>query len=224
MYKELLEALKTKFQGVSENILARQARKLENTVSNAEQVKTAIDGVSLQQLIDSYADSRANEATQTAVQNYEKKHGLKDGKPAQQNTPPIVPQNPPKDDNDVPAWAKAIIESNKALSEQVKAMQGEKITNTRRTQIADITSKLSETLRKPYGHITVDTLSDEDFTKMCGEIQAEVEAIAKEAATKGAVFGKPTVKGGSGTQQTVHAGAEQATDAEVEAVTAKLGI
>lgn len=85
MYKELLEALKTKFQGVSENILARQAHKLEASVTTAEQVKTAVDGITLQQLIDSYADSRANEATQTAVHNYESKYGLKDGKAIENN-------------------------------------------------------------------------------------------------------------------------------------------
>ena len=81
MYKEqLLEALKAKFEGVDASILNRVAGKLAKTVTSEEQVATAVEGVTFQQVLESYGDSRATEATQTAVSNYEKRHGLKDGK------------------------------------------------------------------------------------------------------------------------------------------------
>jgi hypothetical protein len=79
MKKQILEALKAKFQGVSEAILNRIADKLAKTVTTAEQVATAVEGVTIQQVIESYGDSRATEAQQTAVHNYETKYGLKDG-------------------------------------------------------------------------------------------------------------------------------------------------
>lgn len=79
MLQEILNALKAKFEGVSDAVLNRIAAKLAKTVTTAEQVKSAVDGVTLQQVIDSYADNRATEATQTAIRNYEQKHGLKDG-------------------------------------------------------------------------------------------------------------------------------------------------
>ena len=80
MYDTILEQLKTKFSGVSEDILGRVAKKLAGTAKTEEEVKTAVDGVTFQQLLESYGDSRANDATKTAEMNYEKKHGLKDGK------------------------------------------------------------------------------------------------------------------------------------------------
>lgn len=45
MYKEqILEALKTKFQGVQASILDRVGTKLAQTVTTEEQVKTAVEG------------------------------------------------------------------------------------------------------------------------------------------------------------------------------------
>lgn len=84
MRKQILDALKAKFQGVSESILNRIADKLCKTVTTAEQVQTAVDGVTIQQVIESYADSRATEASQTAVHTYEQKYGLKDGAKVEQ--------------------------------------------------------------------------------------------------------------------------------------------
>ena len=79
MKKIILEKLKAKFEGVSDSILDRIAEKLAKTVKNEEEATTAVEGVTLQQLFDSYGDSRATEAQRTAVSNYEKKYGLKDG-------------------------------------------------------------------------------------------------------------------------------------------------
>lgn len=79
MRKEILEALKAKFTGVSETILGRIADKLAKTVTTAEQVKAAVEAYTWQQVIEGYGDSRATEAQQTAVHNYEQKYGLKDG-------------------------------------------------------------------------------------------------------------------------------------------------
>ncbi len=62
MRKEILEALTTKFAGVSATILGRIADKLAKTVTTAEQVKTAVDGVTFQQVLESYGDSRATES------------------------------------------------------------------------------------------------------------------------------------------------------------------
>ena len=45
MKKEILEALTTKFPGVSASILGRIADKLAKTATTAEQVKTAVEGV-----------------------------------------------------------------------------------------------------------------------------------------------------------------------------------
>ena len=227
MRQQILDALKAKFTGVSEKILGRIADRLAKTVTTQEQVATAVEGVTFQQVLDSYGDSRATEATQTAVANYEAKHGLKDGKVVQKQTTVVEDKNDDKGNGEekVPAWAQALIESNKTLSEQVKAMQGEKLTANRRDQLSKIISTLPASIRKAYERTPVDTLTDEEFETLKGEIATEAAEITKETTAKGVVFGRPTVQGGTKTQQsTTNNGGKEATDDEAAAVVDKLGI
>ena len=81
MKQKLFDALKAKFPGVNANVLNRIAEKLAKTVTTDEQVTTAVAGVTQEfiEIIESYGDSRATEAQQTAVHTYETKYGLKDG-------------------------------------------------------------------------------------------------------------------------------------------------
>lgn len=226
MRQQILDALKAKFTGVSEKILGRIADKLAKTVTTQEQVATAVEGVTFQQVLDSYGDSRATEATQTAVANYEAKHGLKDGKVVKPDTV-VEKKDDDKGNGDekVPAWAQALIESNKSLSEQVKAMQGEKVTANRRDQLSKIISNLPASVRKAYERTPVEALTDEEFETLKGEITTEAAEIAKETTAKGVVFGRPTVQGGTKTQQPASSnGGKEATDDEAAAVVDKLGI
>lgn len=208
MYKEILDALKAKFVGVSDAILGRIANKLAKTVTSAEQVATAVEGVTIQQVIDSYGDSRATEAQQTAVQNYEQKYGLKDGQKVetsggggqetvQQTTTQQTQQGGAAE---VPAWAQQLIDSNKALTERLNNVEKERTTTTRRQQLNTIVAKLPENLRKPYERTAIDGLTDDEFSSLVTEITTEVDGIASSIAQKGAVFGKPAATtGGSST-------------------------
>lgn len=218
MRKQILEALKAKFEGVSDAVLGRIADKLAKTVTTEEQVATAVEGVTIQQVIENYADSRATEAQQTAVRSYEKKYGLKDGAKVDGG----APTNEPKGGNDdVPAWAQAIIDSNKSLTERLNKMDGERTTATRKQQLAKITEKLPESLRKAYERISLDALSDEEFATLQTEVSAEVSAIVAENKSRGAVFGRPVNssagKNGGGSEK-------EATDEEAQAVVDKLSI
>ena len=77
MKEKILSALKTKFQGVSADILDRIATMLAKTATTEEQVTTAVEGVTdeLINMIEGYGDSRATGAQKTAVLNYERKYG-----------------------------------------------------------------------------------------------------------------------------------------------------
>lgn len=204
MKQQILTALKAKFLGVSDAILDRVATKLAQTVINAEQVQTAVDGVTFQQVLESYGDSRATQATQTAVHNYETKYGLKDGvkvtSPEQQ--PPVVPPvtppvTPPAGGAEtVPAWAQALIESNNSLKNELAQMKTDRTTETRKQQISTLIEKLPENLRKAYSRTPVDGLTDEQFTALVGEITTEVGDIQSSIQQKGAVFGKPAAQNG----------------------------
>lgn len=205
MLKEILNALKAKFEGVSDAVLNRIATKLAKTVTTAEQVKSAVDGVTLQQVIDSYADNRATEATQTAIRNYEQKHGLKDG--VKIDNPGDPQKKDPNQQSEggigeqTPEWAKAILKANEALTERIAKMEGANTTSARKAQITEIVSKLPETLRKPYERIALDKMTDDEFSSLVTSVSSEVDGIAKEISAKGAVFGRPNAQSGRGNNE-----------------------
>ena len=204
MKQQILTALKAKFVGVSDAILDRVATKLAQTVTTAEQVQTAVDGVTFQQGLESYGDSRATQATQTAVHNYETKYGLKDGvkvTPPETQPPVVPPVTPPVTPpaggaETVPDWAQALIDSNNSLKNELAQMKTARTTETRKQQISTLIEKLPENLRKAYSRTPVDGLTDEQFTALVGEITTEVGDIQSSIQQKGAVFGKPAAQNG----------------------------
>ena len=200
MKQQILDALKAKFEGVSDAILGRIADKLAKTVTNAEDVETAVAGVSFQQVLESYGDSRATESAQSAVKNYESKHNLKDGKPIEKQEPPKP--TPPTGGEDVPAWAKELIESNKKAYEEINRLKAERTTETRQAQLSKLTEKLPEPIRKAYGRISVDNMTDEDFTALLNDVNGETEAISQTLNTPRGGSGRPFVAAGAGDRLT----------------------
>lgn len=227
MKQKLFDALKAKFPGVNANVLNRIAEKLAKTVTTDEQVTTAVAGVTQEviEIIESYGDSRATEAQQTAVQNYETKYGLKDGQKIDANggaagqAGGTTVQQQQAAQEPVPAWAQALIDSNKKLNERLDKMDGERTTATRKQQLSTVIEKLPAQLRKAYERTPVDNLTDEQFNTLVGEIANEVNGIVSEVKAKGAVFGKPSVSGGTDTS---HEG--EASKEEVEGVLKKLNV
>lgn len=211
MKKKILEKLKTKFMGVSDTILDRIAANLAKTVTEEEGIEEAVDAVSFQQVLESYGDSRATQAQQTAVTNYERKYGLKDGKPKDNVSEPKKPEptstepKTPKggegtdkrSDAEPPAWAQELIASNKQLAQQVATLQAEKVGTTRKAKLTEVLSKAPEKIRKRYDR-DFERLSfkdDDDFNAWIEEITPEIDEIAKEVNSNGAVVKTP--KGGS---------------------------
>ena len=220
MKKELLEALTTKFPGVSASILGRIADKLAKTVTTAEQVKTVVEGVTIQQVIESYGDSRATEASNTArenaVKDYESKYGLKDGEKTTTNPPTGgVPNgsatNPPTDGGN------EVLALLKRMEERMDRMEASKTTESRKQQLNAIIGKLPEAMRKAYERIPVDKLSEEEFNTQLSEITTEVEGFVDENAAKGGVIGKPTATGGNSTKT-------ELTEAQKAAIAHREGI
>lgn len=200
MKQKLFEALKAKFTGVDADILDRIATMLAKTVTDESGVTTAVEGVTQEYIsvIEGYGDSRATGAQKTAVANYERKHNLKDGvKVTQQQQEPT---KEPEGGDNVPEWAKTLIESNQQLSERLNRLDTERTTTARRQQLATITNKLPEALRKPYERMSVDNLKEEEFTQLLSDVTTEVDGIVSGMNAKGAVFGKPAAHNGGGNQ------------------------
>lgn len=201
MKQKLFEALKAKFSGVDADILDRIATMLAKTVTEESGVTTAVEGVTQEfiSVIEGYGDSRATGAQKTAVANYERKHNLKDGVKVTQQQQQEPPKNTEGGD-DMPAWAKTLIESNQQLSERLNRLDTERTTTARRQQLAAITDKLPEALRKPYERMSVDNLKEDEFTQLLSDVTTEVNGIVSGMNAKGAVFGKPAAHNGGGNQ------------------------
>lgn len=217
MKKELLDALKAKFVGVSDAILSRIADKLAKTASSDEDVADLVEGVTFQQVLESYGDSRATEAQQSAVTNYEKKHGLKDGKRVEEPKK----EEPKKEEGDDLASqiAAAVAAAMKPLNDELAAMKSEKTAVSRKERLSGILGKAPEKVReryeKDFGRMSFK--DDEDFNSWVDEITPDVEAITNDFATKGGVVTRPKGGGGSGeAQENVHL---KARIAEREAAT-----
>lgn len=132
MKVKLLAALKTKFQGVDDAILDRIATKKAEGLTDESQITSIVDGISFADVLTSYGDFRAGDATSSSIRNYEKKHNLKDGKPIENSNPNPKPE---EKKDDVPAWAQTLIDSNKNLSTELSTLKQEKLQATRQEQI-----------------------------------------------------------------------------------------
>lgn len=209
MEKKILDALTEKYSGVKESILRRVATKLAKTVTEEDDITTAVEGA-FADVLEAYGDQRATDAQKTAVANYERKHGLKDGKAVDGGKPDNDEPEPiPADDT--PEWAKALIEANKSLKERLDAMDGEKRSQSRRSIIDGILEPLTDIQRKPYKHMRLEDMSEDDFTALQETIKGEVEEMVNEQNARSTVFGRPAQLGKQQNSQ-------QATEKEVDAV------
>lgn len=227
--QQILEALQAKFKGGNAGVLNWIATQLAKTVTAAEQVQTAVDGITQEyvSMMESYGDSRATSSAQTAVTNYETKHGIKDGKPVQKPAqqqqqgagaqPPVTqPQGGASELSATEQMLSQLLEQNKKLNERLDRMDSERTTTTRKSQLSAIIAKLPEKLRKPYERIPLDSLKDEEFNTLIADVTTEVDGINADMRQNGAIFTPPaSAQQGSGTK---------ATDAEVDAVVAKLNL
>ena len=120
-------------------------------------------------------DRRATDATKTSIANYEKKHNLKEGKPV---------GNEESNDDEIPTWAKTLIESNNHLRADLESVKKEKTAETRRTTFEGLIGELPENLKVVYMRTPYAELSDEDFAKLTATIGEEVKGFVSENKTR----------------------------------------
>ena len=197
MYEKILAGLKTKFPGVDPKILERIAKKKAETTTTEEEVKTVVDGVTFQSIIESEGDRRANEAQNTAITNYEKKYKLKDGKAIDQPEPP-KPNEPPAGgaSDEVKQMFAKMEQENKTMREQLNGILQEKQSNQRKAKFEALfegaSDKLKERYMRNYDRLTFK--DDEDFNGWLDTQKPFVENDIKEEKASGAA-GTPPLGG-----------------------------
>lgn len=149
MKKKLLDALKTKFSGVSEVILERIAAKKAEGVTDESKITAIVDGISFQDVLTSYGDYRANEANVSSVRNYEEKHGLKDGKPVTAGGDGVDDNKGGKttlSTDELDKYINSKLEAAiKPYKEKIETLESEKHQGDRQTAISNAMKKLGLT-------------------------------------------------------------------------------
>ena len=227
MYQQILDALKKKFTGVNDKILERMAKKMAKTTKTEDEVQTAVDGVTFQQIIDSEGDRRANEATDTAVRNYETKHNLKDGKPV------AKPNDDDDDDDDddtlddddangdddtkgknpgkkgkgkkgmsrTEKLLQQMLDNQQKINERLDRMDGEKTATSRKARFEELLKDAPEKMRTRYmrDYDRLNFKDDADYDQWLEDITPEIESEINEAKAEGGVTTPP--RGGKQTRK-----------------------
>lgn len=162
MKVKLLAALKTKFVGVDDAILDRIATKKAEGLTDENQITTLVDGISFTDVLNSYGDFRAGDASQTAVKNYEKKHNLKDGKTIENPNP----SPGPKEGDMAELIAKAVGLAVAPLTEKLKGFEQKEAETLRAQEIL--------TKAKEYG------IPEKFATKFSIKEDADLDTYFKE--------------------------------------------
>ncbi len=215
--KFILDALRKKFEGVDEKVLNRIARNAAKTVKSEDEATQFVEDYTIQQVIDSYSDSRVTES----ISSYEKKHGLKDGKKIDGDDKTEDPEEEDpdekgkkgkkdddqdeagkdkgnKDDKDaMPTWAKALIDGQTRLNERLDGIEKGKTADARKAKFLDVIKNAPEKFREraETKFARFNFKDDEDFENYLEELTEEVEEVSEAEETKGAVVTRP--KGGN---------------------------
>lgn len=187
MKNKIVEALKNKYKnlGLSDKALEALANMLVLTTTEEANIETAVNGVEeIAKSFQSEADRIRTEAAK-AKTDPSKKDGdaNKGGK-----TEP---------DQEVPAWAKGLIESNKALTEKLQAFESGKATESRKQilegKLKDAPKAFKNKVLKDFERMKFE--QEEDFTKYVNETEADLAEFNQEIANIGLTGHRPPIMG-----------------------------
>lgn len=200
MKEKLLALLIAKFAGVDNAILDRIATKQAATITDEGQLQTVADGVTFATIVNSEGDRRATEASQSAVLNYEKKHGLKEGKPANPANPPV----PAPDDPNEPAWFKAYRQTQEKKQADIEAELSQfKAAKAAETFNATAKAKLKEK-DIPDSFVGAFNIESEDkIEEFITAQEARFTAFKQEQINTGNWVDKPAAGNPNGTEKSV---------------------
>lgn len=214
MKEKILAALKTKFTGINEQILSRVADKLAAKTAKEEDIDAAVGAITFQQIIDSEADRRATDATQTAVSNYEKKHGLKDGQKVKEDDPSNSKKTTTQEQEEggnLEAITKALAAAIEPLKNEIAQLKSGRLQETRKQRLDEVIKDLPDNFKKPYNRISIAEMSEEDFNSLIEEATEGVKQVIKDTKTQGSVFTTPKTN-------VLGVSENKASDEEVDAV------
>lgn len=240
-----LDKLKTKFEGIDEKVLSRIAAKIAKTAKTDEDVAAEVDELTLMDIINSYTDSRVNDAQDKAVKRYKQEKGIKDdedgdgtkegdgdgnGGDGNEGTDGNGRTGGKEGDDDTPAYIKALMKSVETLAKEVTSLKAGKTADARKEALDKVLKDASERERKFYekNYARMRFESDEDFNDWLDSVTDDIKDNADGTGGNGGdgtqttqqttQQGRPKAGGGGG--GTIPAQVQARIDARSKAVTA----
>ena len=181
MVDKLLQSLKTKYAhlGLEESVLKAIATRLANAVKEESEIENAVKGVEEEvKLLQSVADkgrtslTKAEEARKKLEKELEEERAKSNPKP--QNPP--TPSTEPKPD-EVPEWAKNLVEVVNKQNETIAAFQAEKQQQSAKERFLNQlkTQGVSETFYKH--HLGRTFKDDAEMEAFVNELKADEQAF-----------------------------------------------
>jgi len=202
MKEKIFEALKLKFVGVSDATLERIATKKAVSVKEEAEIPALIEAITVDVIIQSETDYKITDANRKAIENYETKHGLKEGKPLEKK-----PVGRPKKEGDPdletdpgePAWVANFKKEQGTLYSELKAeIEAQKQEKTLIALSEKV--KTHEKLKDiPASYLKGRNLvpkSEADIDQLVTSIETDYNGFKQEMAEKGVVISVPPTGGG----------------------------
>ena len=200
LMEKILQALKTKYAhlGLEENILKAIATRLATAVKEESEIENAVKGVEEEvKLLQSVADkgrtslTKAEEARKKLEKELEEERAKSNPKP--QNPPTPSTEHKP---DEVPAWAKSLVEAVNKQNETIAAFQAEKQQQSAKERFLNQlkTQGVSETFYKH--HLGRTFKDDEEMNAFVNELKADEQAFLQTQANTGLSYLSGSVLGG----------------------------
>lgn len=227
MKQKLLELLNAKFlgKGVRKDGLAQLAGSLAITVTTEEEAQALVEKLTDEQVTDFVKDYRkeVDKEVSTSTKTYEsslkQKYDFVERKQEEPNPTAGTEAGKP---SEMPEWAKAIIETNKSLAEQLQAFKGAETAKTRYQKLEDSLKDAPPIFRentlKNFNRMKFE--SDDDFETYVTETTEDLAKYKQDTANEGLrKFGSP----GAVTGDSKGKNMSSATQAYIDAKTGKSG-
>nr|DAN64555.1 MAG TPA: hypothetical protein [Caudoviricetes sp.] len=200
MVDKLLQSLKTKYAhlGLDEAILKAIATRLANAVKEESEIENAVKGVEEEvKLLQSVADkgrtslTKAEEARKKLEKELEEARAKSNPNPQNPPTPPTEPKP-----DEMPEWAKSLVEAVNKQNETIAAFQEEKLQQSAKERFLNQlkTQGVSETFYKH--HLGRTFKDDEEMNAFVNELKADEQAFLQTQANAGLSSLSGSVLGG----------------------------
>lgn len=196
--EKILQSLKTKYAhlGLEENILKAIATRLATAVKEESEIENAVKGVEDEvKLLQSVADKGRTSLTKAEEARKKLEKELEEMRAKSNPNPQNSPTSEPKPD-EVPAWAKSLVEAVNKQNETIAAFQEEKQQQSAKERFLNQlkTQGVSETFYKR--HLERTFKDDEEMNAFVSELKADEQAFLQTQANAGLSYLSGSVLGG----------------------------